>query len=175
MSVNFDEDAYRNQVKVNYEFSTWSGRTKVGDNVRLSGLRIQPDDLQGWKQEAKEDLPKTGKPVDSVRYIYCPRREPGGQRFVANVFECISVFDAHEALIDVVMTYMARKLPRCETKGLEVGDICFGGHGEINLSVIFARFNILVEVKSTTPGPESVNEFARTLDSLILSQYTQPK
>lgn len=93
-----------------------------------------------------------------------------GQRLIVTVFECNSVEDAHESLIDVVMTYMAPSLPRCETRGLEIGDICFGSHGDVNLNVIFARFNILVEVKSAAPGPTSVDEFARRLDSLILRE-----
>jgi len=54
---------------------------------------------------------------------------------------------------------------------LAVGDICFGSHGEVNLSVIFARFNILVEIKSAALGPTPVDEFARTIDALILSQF----
>jgi hypothetical protein len=176
MIDNHDNDAYRNQVKLNYEFSSWAGRTKAGnDNVRLAGFRIQSDDLQGWKLEEKEDQPGTDRARQVVRYIFSSLREPGTQRFATKVYECNSVLDAHEALIDVVMTYMAPKLPRCETTGLEVGDICFGSHGEVNLSVIFARFNILVEIQSTTPGPISANELARSIDSLILSRYEPPR
>jgi hypothetical protein len=87
------------------------------------------------------------------------------------MLECNSVLDAHESLIDVVMTYMAPRLPRCETNGLEIGDICFGSHGDVNLSVIFARFNILVETKNAGTEPTSVDEFARAVDGIIYSYY----
>ena len=177
MIDNDADDAYRNQVKLNYEFSRWAGQTKEGNNdVRLSDFRIQPEDFP-WKLEEEEELPPSARQKQVVRYIFTASfaREGGTQRLVTTVFECNSVIEAHESLIDIVMTYMARNLPRCETKGLQIGDICFGSHGEINLSVIFARFNILVEIKSTTPGPAPVDEFARNVDSLILRQYSQTK
>ena len=174
MTDNDADDAYRNQVKVNYEFSSWAGRTKVGNNdVRLLDFRIESEDLQGWKLEEEEQLPPGTRQLRVVRHIYRSLRESTSQRLVTKVFECNSVTDAHETLIDVVMTYMARNLPRCETKGLEVGDICFGSHGDVNLSVIFARFNILVEIQSATPGPPSVDEFARNVDSLISIRFTR--
>ena len=174
--IDNNDDAYRNQVKQNYEFSTWAGRTKAGDdNARLTDFRIRSEDLSGWKLDEQEELPGSGRQQRVVRYIYSPLRDAGQQRFVTTVSECNSVLDAHEALIDVVMTYMAPKLPRCETLGLEVGDICFSSYGELNLSVFFARFNILVEIQSTTPGPASVNSFAAQVDSLILDQHVAPK
>jgi hypothetical protein len=133
---------------------------------------IRPQDLEGWTQVQSEELPATNRQRRVVRYIF---NSAGArdQRLVVTVFECNSMEDAHESLIDVVMTYMAPSLPRCETRGLEIGDICFGSHGEVNLNVILARFNILVEIKSATPGPTSVDEFARSLDALTYSQYVK--
>jgi len=168
------EDAYRDRVKANYEFSSWAGRAKEGADFQLSNFTIKPQDLEGWTQEQSEELPPTNRQRRVVRHIF-KAAGARGQRLIATVFECNSVADAHESLIDVVMTYMAPSLPRCETRGLEIGDICFGSHGEVNLNVIFARFNILVEVKSATPGPTSVDEFARSLDSLIYNQYVKPR
>lgn len=164
-----NDDVFRNEVKTNYEFSDWGGRTKEGASSQLSSFAIRSQDLEGWAEEQSEELPATKRQRRVVRYIF---NSPGarGQRLIVTVFECNSVEDAHESLIDVVMTYMAPSLPRCETRGLEIGDICFGSHGDVNLNVIFARFNILVEVKSATPGPTSVDEFARRLDSLILHE-----
>lgn len=169
------EDIFRNEVKANYEFSEWAGRTKEGDSsVRLDFV-IRAEEFRGWKEEQSEELPATERQRRAVRYIFNSSREPGGQRLIVTVFECNSVNDAHESLIDVVMTYMAPSLPRCETRGLEIGDICFGSHGDVNLNVIFARFNILVEIKSATEGPTSVDEFARSLDSLIYNQYLKTR
>jgi len=168
IEINSDE-AYRNQVKANYDFSSWAGRSKEGDkDVQLRDFRLSNEKLPTWKVEEKEELPPSERQRRVTRYILS---SSSGQRLAVTIFECNSVDDAHEALIDVVMTYMAPKLPRCETKGLEIGDICFGSHGDVNLSVIFARFNILVEIQSTKPGTVAVDELARSLDSMILSQY----
>ena len=169
-----NEDAYRNRVKVNYEFSTWAGRTKEGASFQLSNFFIGPDDLKGWTAEQSEELPATNRQRRVVRYVFISP-DTRSQRLIVTVCECNSVEDAHESLIDVVMTYMAPSLPRCETRGLEIGDICFGSHGDINLNVIFARFNILAEVKSASAGPTPVDEFARSLDSLIYNQYLRAR
>jgi len=169
-----NEDAYRDRVKANYEFSSWAGRTKEGASFQLSNFATRSQDLEGWTQEQSEELPATNRQRRVVRYVF-NATDTRGQRLIVTVFECNSVEDAHESLIDVVMTYMAPSLPRCETRGLEIGDICFGSHGEVNLNVIFARFNILVEVKSATPGPTSVDEFARSVDSIIYSQYLKTR
>jgi hypothetical protein len=169
MQIDSDE-AYRERVKENFEFSTWAGRTKEGDRSAMIRAFTLPTKLNGLEVESKEEVPPGPRQQRVTRYILSSR-EFIGRRIVTTVFECNSVDDAHETLIDIVMTYMAPKLPRCETKGLEVGDICFGSHGEVNLSVIFARFNILTEIQSATPGPTSVDDLARHLDSLILSRY----
>ena len=170
MSANFSDEAYREAVKQNYEFSEWAGRTKEGTrDVRLSGFAL-PTRAETLEVAEKEDQTPASRQNRVTRYI-CVSPPGSHRRIKTTVFECKSVDDAHETLIDVVMTYMARKLPRCETTGLAIGDICFGSHGEVNLSVIFARFNILVEIKSTTPEPISVDEFARTIDALVLNQF----
>lgn len=164
------DEAYRNRVKANYEFSTWAGQTREGTkDVRLIDVRIGPEQIKGWELETAEELPAVRQRRE-LRYIYVsPQRR--GRRILLTTVECNSVLDAHESLIDVVMTYMAPSLPRCETKGLEVGDICFGSHGDVNLSVIFARFNILAEIKNAGTEPASVDEFARTVDDVIHSYY----
>ena len=169
-----NEDAYRDRVKANYEFSSWAGRTKEGADFQLRSFAIKPQDLEGWTELQSEELPAGKRQRRVVRYVFNPP-DGRGQRLNVTVFECNSVEEAHESLIDVVMTYMAPSLPRCDTRGLEIGDICFGSHGDVNLNVIFARFNILAEVKSATPGSASVDGFARSLDSLIYHQYLKTR
>ena len=168
MSEKFSEETYRNGVKQNYDFSEWAGRTKEGDrNVKIRGFMLPPAGTL-FQVVEKEDLSPSRRQDRVTRYICV---SPPERRIITTVFECNSVEEAHETLIDVVMTYMAPSLPRCETTNLTVGDICFGSHGDLNLSIIFARFNILTEIKSATPGPTSVDDFAKAMDSLILGEY----
>ena len=170
--IDIDADeAYRNRVKINYEFSTWAGLTREGSkDTRLTDVRIGPEQIKGWKLEGAEELPVVRQRPER-RYIYVSSESGGPRRLLLTTLECNSVLDAHESLIDVVMTYMAPSLPRCETKGLELGDICFGSHGAAILSVIFARFNILAEIKNAGTEPTSVDEFARAVDNVIYSYY----
>ena len=170
MSEKFSEEAFRERVKENYDFSQWAGQTKQGDrNVKISGLEL-PARANVFEVVEKEDLTPSRRQDRVTRYI-CVSPPGGNRRIITTVFECKTVDEAHETLIDVVMTYMAPSLPRCETTNLTVGDICFGSHGDVNLSVIFARFNILCEIKSATPDATSVDEFAKAVDALILNQY----
>ena len=153
MSANFSDDAFREQVKQNYQFAQWAGRTKEGTpEVRISDFRLAPGTQDRFTVEQGEPLEPSNRQNRITRYVSVSPAAREESRTIVTVFECKSVNDAHETLIDVVMTYMARNLPRCETTGLTVGDICFGSHGDVNLSVIFARFNILVEIKSAKPG-----------------------
>jgi hypothetical protein len=170
--IDIDADeAYRNQVKANYEFSTWAGHTREGTaDVRLTDLRIDSEQIEKWKLEKAEELPALRQRRER-RYIYVSPESGGHRRIILMLLECNSVLDAHESLIDVVMTYMAPRLPRCESKGLDLGDICFGSHGDVNLSAIFTRFNILAEIKNAGTEPTSVDEFARALDDIIFSYY----
>lgn len=170
MSEKFSEEAYRERVKQNYDFYQWAGHTKEGDrNVKISGLLL-PSTATAFQIVEREELTPSSRQNRVTRYV-CVSPTGDNRRIITTVFECTSVDEAHETMIDVVMTYMAPKLPKCETKNLTVGDVCFGSHGTLNLSVIFARFNILSEIKSATPGPTSVDEIARAVDSLILNQY----
>ena len=173
MSEKFSEDAFRERVKQNYDFYQWANHTKEGDGtVKVTGFALPPTGTI-FSVVEKEDLAPSSRQDLVTRYI-C--ESPRGRRVITTIFECKSVNDAHETLIDVVMTYMAPKLPKCETTNLVVGDICFGSAGDVNLSIIFARFNILSEIKSATLGTTSVDELAKAVDALILSRYrtTQP-
>jgi hypothetical protein len=167
------EDPYRQRVKANYKFSDWAGRQTEGDaDARVTDLRVRPGELKGWATEAEEELPTAERQRRVVRYVLSPER--GGARLVSTLFECPSVADAHETLIDVVMTYMNPFLPRCEERGFEVGDVCFGSSGPATLLVLFARLNVVVEIQSTTPEGGAVEELARDLDSLIRGRHSTP-
>lgn len=170
MSEKFSEEAFRETVKQNYDFSQWAGQTKEGGrDVKISGFALPPTGNL-FEVVEKEELTPSRRQDRVTRYT-CVSPPGGNRRINTTVFECTTVEEAHETLIDVVMTYMAPSLPRCETTNVELGDICFGSHGDVNLSIIFARFNILCEIKSATPESTSVDEFARAVDSLILNQY----
>lgn len=169
MIENDADEAYRNRVKTNYSFSEWAGRVKEGNtDVRLTDF-VLPKELSGWNVAEQQELPSSSRQRRVVRYIFSSLREK--ERLITTIFECVSVNEAHESLIDVVMTYMAPKLPRCETRGLAIGDVCFGSQSEQNSSVIFARFNILAEIQAIGSNPKLADEFASAVDSQILAQF----
>src|SRR6476646_1143874 len=112
--IDLDADeAYRNQVKANYEFFSWAGHTREGSSdVRLTDVRIDAEQIEKWKLEETEEAPEVRQRRE-LRYIYVSPESEGRRRLILTIIECNSVVDAHECLIDVVMTYMAPRLPRC--------------------------------------------------------------
>src|ERR1044072_3121004 len=79
--IDIDADeAYRNQVKANYEFVTWAGHTREGTpDVRLRDLRIGSAQIEKWKLEAAEEL-QTVRERRQLRYIYVSRESDGRRR-----------------------------------------------------------------------------------------------
>lgn len=165
-------EAFRNQVKANYDFVSWANQAQRSDGgVQVRDFRIASEELEGWKLLMTEALRPSERQRRITRYGYGPSGEARGPRLILTVLECHSILDAHETLIDMVMTYMAPRLPRFGSEGLAIGDIGFGSHGTVSVSAIFARFNILVEILRASPEAGSIDEFARGVDALISRQH----
>ncbi|KYK32419.1 MAG: hypothetical protein HXS46_09440 [Theionarchaea archaeon] len=165
------DEEFRKMVKENYDFSSWAGKTKYFKGKLCENFFLHTKKFEGWSLEEKEELPTFYSERSTVQYIYNLPAEEGKERIAVaiTVREFNSILEAHEALIDLLMTYMAPYLPRCEEKGLNIGDVCFGGHGDLQTSVIFTRYNILVRIDSVGTKDISVKEFAETIDSQIIA------
>jgi hypothetical protein len=86
---------------------------------------------------------------------------------MVKLFEHASVPEAHEALVDLLMSSMAPSLPPCAEVGVRAGDVCFASHGDVQTGVMFARHNVVVHVQSIGGRAVSVAPFAAAIDRLL--------
>ena len=92
-------------------------------------------------------------------------RRTGTQAVVRiDVFECASVTDAHEYLIDALNEFESAAIAR--RTDVTVGDVAFG----TDSVVLFARANVVVLVRKATPQTEAVAPIAQMIDALILGR-----
>jgi hypothetical protein len=147
-----------------FQFDEWAGKTRSGREVTLRDFEFDAEAIGGLSLESFAELSPAFGARRMIRYFFAGLEAPAEDRVLIKVYEFSSVLDAHHGLMQAVATYMAPWLPRCETKGLELGDICFCGHDDLATSVIFARNNILAEVKSIGFNRRPVDEIAAELD-----------
>ena len=81
-----------------------------------------------------------------------------------DLFECASVTDAHEYLIDVLSEFESAAIVR--RTDASVGDVAFG----TDSVVLFARSNLVVLIRKATPQAEAVLPVAQAIDALVLGR-----
>jgi hypothetical protein len=153
-----------------FEFDRWAGRTKGVEGRLAKDFRISVDEADGLVVEETIDLPLSYGEKRAIRYVYVRPDAATEDRIVVTTYEFISLIDAHRGLIRAVTTYMAPTLPRCESRGIELGDVCFACHGDAPVALIFARYNVLIEIQSVGRHELSVVDLAKQIDELILQE-----
>ncbi|OEV03900.1 hypothetical protein [Streptomyces oceani] len=151
-------DPRRDTTKRTYGFAEWPGR----DGAPLSGLFLpEHRELPGLTFDRRHPLPDTRAFLDQLV-------GPSGQYVSVWVHQYPTAGDAHEALVDQLLTSMAPRLPRCTERGLEaIGDVCFCGLADPVASVLFVRANVLVTVEDLGDTHAAVTEVATELDRQI--------
>lgn len=160
-----DQD-FREAVKERYRFSEWAGRVEGEESVVRRDVRLPDGLVEGWSVERTHDLSEM-MGVPAARHVYARTDEGGRERVMVKLFEHASVLEAHEALIDLLMSSMAPSLPPCGEVGVRAGDVCFGSHGDVQTGVVFARHNVVVHVRSIGARVVSVAPFAEAIDGLL--------
>lgn len=160
-----DQD-FREAVKERYRFSEWAGRVEGEEGVTRRDVRLPDDLVEAWSVERTHDLSEMVE-GPAARYVYARTGDDGRERVMVKLYEHGSVLEAHEALIDLLMSSMAPSLPPCAEVGIRAGDVCFGSHGEVRTGVMFARHNVLVHVQSIGARAVSVAPFAAAIDELL--------
>jgi len=158
---------HRNKVKERYGFAAWGGKTRGPEAGLTRNFLIPWKYLSPFKVERQEVTPVSLREGREVTYIFISPEAPKDERLLIRVWECDGVATAHEALIDVVMTFMATSLPPCSSLDLEIGDVCFGSHGNRQVAMIFARNNLLIDIRSLGLRKLAVSSYAAKLDQLI--------
>ncbi len=169
-----EEDSRRENIKEIHNFSSW--KRKVTDKKRrdlsidLSASIRDFSDIKNffnWKLIRKEPVEIERQECKATEYLWKNPTNEKEELVQIRIIECNSFSDAHEAIIDFMMSSSLMKFPSCEEIGIDIGDICFGGYGEILTGIIFARNNVMVYIRSVGKNDISIKEIAENIDSMI--------
>jgi hypothetical protein len=173
--MSIEEDSRREKIKEIHKFSSWT--TKVKDKKRrdlstdFSVSRKEFTDIEyfsNWELVRKEPVRTERAECKGTEYLWRdPTPEKEEELVQIRIFECNSSSNAHEAIIDFMMSASVPKFPNCEESGIDIGDVCFAGYGQIPTGIIFARDNVMVYIRSVGKNDISVKEIAEKIDSMI--------
>ena len=154
---------FRDALKDDYRFSEWAGKTKEADGVLSQKFISVPEELGDYVFERRKAIPEGGKAF--VEYYRSVSDE--NVRFAVTIIEHGSILGAHEGMIDHFSSCMATDLPRTEERDINVGDVGFAGHTDVQTSVFFTRNNLLVKVDNVGSTHISVKDIAEKIDQQI--------
>jgi hypothetical protein len=152
--------AERDALKERHRFGEWAGKSSVSGDRIVRGLSLTGEELPGLRLDRVDRRADTQPPRLSSFW-----RRAGTQAVVrVDLFECASVADAHEYLIDALNEFESAAIVR--RTDAAIGDVVFG----TDSVVLFARANLVVLVRKATPQTEAVAPIAQMLDALILGR-----
>lgn len=153
-------DDFRDVVKERYGFETWERpELAVSPPPYLPELTA----LEGFRHLERV-------PQSRSRHSFTDVLEGSDPEVRLGV--TISQFDgaeqAQEALVTLLTYSMAPRLPRCEERGLRLGEVCFCGFDDPATSVWFTRGNVLVQVENFGTREIAVGAVAEELDRQVV-------
>jgi hypothetical protein len=152
--------AERDALKERHRFGEWAGKSNAPGDRIVRGLSMTGEELPGLRLDRIDRRADTQPPRLTSFW-----RRAGTQAVVRiDIFECASVTDAHEYLIDALNEFESAAIVR--RTDVTIGDVAFG----TDSVVLFARGNVVVLVRKATPQPEAVVPIAQAIDALILGR-----
>ena len=152
--------AERDTLKERHRFREWAGKSSVPADRNVQGLSLTGEEVPGFRLERSDRRVDTQPP----RLTSLWRRAANQAVVRVDLFECASVADAHEYLIDALNEFESAAIVR--RTDVAIGDVAFG----TDSVVLFARANLVVLVRKASPQTEAVLPIAQTIDALILGR-----
>ncbi|WP_440947632.1 hypothetical protein ACSAZL_05010 [Methanosarcina sp. T3] len=156
-----DTKVWLEGAKKRFNFDAWPLSEEI--------LKLQIRDLSlDVKQMAETWNLERHLPYGNKGYVdYYKSAENKKHRIMVSISEYLSSQDAYLALLKEISFSSARTLPRLDQLGIDIGDVGFTGYGNIYVSIIFVRHNVLADVRSIGDESFSVIEFAKEIDNKI--------
>ncbi|MBP2134343.1 hypothetical protein J2128_002309 [Methanomicrobium sp. W14] len=150
-------------ARKSFNFDEWPHPPEENAQVSVRQLILDLSKTAGdWRLEKRLPWGNFGY-VDYFRSVKNDRH-----RVMVRISEYGTHDDARMALLEEVSFSSAPTLPRLDELGIEIGDVGFTGHGDVNTGITFVRRNILADVRSIGEEPVSVREFTRFVDNYII-------
>jgi hypothetical protein len=151
------------------EAPDWFGTTRSPHALLCCDFPLGTRILGGLALEASEVLSSIASERCATRFIYSSPESRATRRVVIHLYEADSVTHAHRVLLDLLAHHMAPR-PRCSAEGLELGDVCFGTEDGSRTAVLFASYNLVVDVRSVGIERRGVTDFAARIDDQIRAE-----
>ena len=154
--------AQKAYLEQRHNAKAWYGR---GGRRRrsLQGFRFDGSELPGWTLQ-RVRLDEWAQPP--VLHSLWSRGDAMNELLAIDVFECASVRDAHEQLLEALGNIESDAIER-RTGPNALGDVAFALADTL---VLFARANVVVLLRNAGPTVVSVDEVARELDVLLVQR-----
>lgn len=166
--MNDNHEAALKKVKEAHHFSSWAKQSLKYKGELPYRFYLDAEKLGEFSLESRKPFPvKLSVERHSVTDYLVNDNKKNPHRIAVTIHEFENVADAHAGMVDILSDSMAPRLPSGEELGLDLGDVSFGGHGKIQSSLFFTRFNILAKVESVSEELQSVDELAKIVDLQI--------
>jgi hypothetical protein len=148
---------HRELLERRFDVPSWYGSSRYGERT-VSGFAITSPELAEWSL-ASTDV----RPGERTRTRSMWRRGETRALLSLDLSECVSVTDAHDEVLERLADIESDRIERCEIPG----DVAFCYDDTM---VLFARANIVAQVRNGGREIVAVMPFARALDERILER-----
>jgi len=148
----------REALKERHRFREWAGKSATPADRAVRKFTLTGDELPGLRLD-RVDRREDAQPPRLTAFW---RRGATQAAVRVDVFECASVNEAHEYLIDALNEFESAGIVR--RTDVTLGDVAFG----TDSVALFARANLVVLVRKATPQTEPITPVAQMIDNVIL-------
>lgn len=155
---------YMKALKSDYNYQNWQNKIKIPDRISNRYLPNHSK-ISDFVLEKRRAIPDT-----SHRFIdYFRHKIDKDIRVAISISEFRTIEEAHEGLLHILCHCSAPNIPTGEMKGIEVGDISFCGHQDVQTSIFYTRNNVLIKIESVGKKDFPINEIAEMTDKEIIN------
>ncbi len=154
------DTAHRAYLEQRHAATEWHGRDQPNRRM-IAGFDISSAELGGWTlHRARRDERGTPPGLHTLWH----RGDPAVELLAIVVWECTSVPAAHDQLLEALGNVQSDAVERHRGHG-GIGDVAFTlGH----TFVVFARVNVVVQVRNAGPQTVDVRPVAHAIDALLV-------
>ncbi len=151
-------------------FDDWFGANRLDENLFVQNYELGGNDVPGWRLERSRTVHKPDGPP--IRRSFWRVGDKVGDKedtvLAVELIECPSRGEAHRTLAALVGDYESPEVARDE--GAPVGDVSFAVPS--GTAVVFARANVVVQVRNAGRDVVPVGEVAGAVDVQL---YRRPE
>ncbi|HSK72371.1 MAG TPA: hypothetical protein VK892_11780 [Pyrinomonadaceae bacterium] len=156
-------------LKKHYAFDEWRNRNTLDDNLFVWKFFPSENELAGWqpRRVQRVELPEVEKSDGPtfIQSIWQGAEDETETLLRVDSFECRSLEDAHEYLLQTLGEFQSPLLKRTEEIA---GDVAFTFPGET--TALFARANLVILLRNAGRKVQPVTQLAAKFDETLISK-----